>query len=418
MFDAIQIHPDGDAIALHPDGDSAAPHPCGSCCGACSRVYAFNACCLAAPIQTVYVCSDATCQGTPIAEVFRIIVGSQCYARAEGSISIGISSTMVLLDGADIDACDHGGCSSPECVDYCGNRFIPGVLCPGQDYSGPPVYMAAIPEQNCGVLNLQGTCFKFDPAVTVPESQVPPGAVFPSPNALLGPQNPNCCACVSGCLEAVATLTECSQQGPTDVERRCCCTNRRDVTITSTSFVEYNPALAFTLRRTITFTTLIQYDDADVEINRVNTLATIHEENADGSTNDYTWTWTPTGGCLPVAPDAYLVAFKPFDWVTACTTAFDTGENTAQTSTNIVRTCTNGLHAGAWSLTRNAIPGDPLAGQVIARGNYDSRISVEFFGRCSGGCAGTAGRSGVIASRGSAGCSGCGGGSGTREVEP
>jgi hypothetical protein len=395
--------------AIHRAGRLVRDSCAGQCCGACSRVYAFNACCLAAPIQTVYVCSDAKCQGTPIAEVFRIVVGSQCYSRAPSSIPVGISPTMVLLDGADIDACDHGGCSSPECVDYCGNRFIPGVLCPGQTYSGPPVYMAAIPDQNCGVLNLSGTCFKFDPSVTVPESQVPPGATFPSPNALLGPQNPNCCACVSGCSETVQTVTECDVPGSREVERRCCCTSRRDVTITSTSFVEYNPAIAYTIRRTITFSTLIQYDDTNVETNRVNTLATIFEENRDGTSFEFTTTFLPTGACLPVAPNAYLGSFMPFSWVTDCAVNFEADGNVARADTSIIRLCNRGVHTGAWTLTRQAIPGDPLAGQVIARGNYSSTIDVEFFGRCTGGCTNTAGRSGIIADRGGAGgCSGCG----------
>lgn len=377
---------------------------CGACCngGPCSRVYAFNACCLNSVPQTVYVCSDALCGSTPMAEVFRIVVGSACYVRGAQS-PVATTPSMTVLDGPDIDSCDHGGCSSPECVDYCGNRFIPGVLCTGQDdYAGPPIYILLDGEQSCGVLNVGWACFKFDPAVSVPESEVPGNATRLDSALLWGPQNPNCCACLPGCIETVQTVTECSLAGPTDVERRCCCTNRRDVTIEFESRAEYHPDLSFVLTRTIEGSGFAQFDDTNSVISSFGE-ATVTELNRDGSTNQFTVPISPVGGCLPFPNDPYLVAFRPFEWVTSCDFFNESGGNTARAQANIVRTCANGLHAGAWTLRRNAgIPGDPLSGQIIQSGGYDSRISVTYFGRCSGGCdADAAGRAGVLVSRGS-----------------
>lgn len=393
--------------AIHRAGKLVRDSCAGQCCGACSRVYVFNACC--SGISPVYVCSDATCQGTPIAQVFRIIVGTMCYSRAPDSQTIATSPTMQLTDGADIDACDHGGCTSPECVDYCGIRFIPGEICPGQTYSGPPVFVYVGPGQSCGVLNISGVCFKFDPSNTIPQSQVPQGATLIGSAALEGTQNPRCCACVPACGETVQTVSECSGAGPTQVERRCCCTQRRDVTINFYSEVDYNPTISNPIRRTITGTALVQYNDQGIPYNTVGGMASVTETYIGGSTQTFDVPFTPAGGCLPVPLDPYLGVFRPFSWVLDCAFFSDDGANTAQTLTNIVRTCTNGLHSGTWSLRRNAgIPGDPLSGQVLAEGTYTSSIAVVFFGRCSGGCGGTAGRSDVIVARGSAGCANCG----------
>ena len=394
--------------AIHRAGRLVRDSCAGQCCGPCSRVYRFDPCCSNGPLP-LYVCSDTTCQGTPIGEVFRIVVGSQCYTRAVDSVSEPTTQFMTLTDGADIDACDHGGCDSPECLDYCGVRFIPGQLCAGQNYAGPPVFVFVGPGQSCGVLNIGGTCFKFDPANSIPASELPSGATLVGSDALEGPQNPRCCACVPGCSESVWNVQECSGAGPVAVERRCCCTNRRDVTISLYSEVDYNPAFGNPVRRVITGSAFVQYNDAGVAFNTIGGMATVVETDSGGGVNTFDMPFTPSGGCMPIAPDPYLGAFRPFDWVLNCDFAFNDGANTGQTVTNIVRICDRGLHEGTWSLLRNAgIPGDPLSGQIIASGTYTSSVSVEFFGLCSGECDGTAGRSGIIAARGSGGCSGCG----------
>jgi hypothetical protein len=326
-----------------------------------------------------------------------------------GSLSIPTTQFMTLTDGLDIEACDHDGCTSPACVDACGVRFIPGQLCAGQNYAGPPVFVFVGPNQSCGVLNIGGTCFRFDPATSIPQSQLPGGSTLVGSDALEGPQNPRCCACVPGCTETVQTVSECSGAGPTSVERRCCCTQRRDVTINLYSEVDYNPAFGNPVRRTITGTAFVQYDASGIPFNTIGGMATVTETDSGGGVNTFDVPFTPQGGCLPVPLDPYLGVFRPFSWVLDCTFTNDDGANTSQTLTNIVRTCTNGLHSGTWSLTRNAgIPNDPLSGQVIASGTYTSTIAVTFFGLCTGECSGTAGRADVIVSRGSAGCSGCG----------
>lgn len=396
--------------AIHRAGRLVRDSCAGQCCGACSRVYAFNACCLAAPIQTVYVCSDATCQGTPIAEVFRIIVGSQCYARAEGSIPIGISSTMVLLDGADIDACDHGGCSSPECVDYCGNRFIPGTLCSGQDYSGPAVFVYAQGSQSCGVINVAGACFKFDPATTIPESALPLGAITLDPSTLFGPQNPNCCACVPGCNESTQTVTECGGGGTQQVERTCCCTNQRTVTGTISSVTTYNTALSSIITRTIQGTGRWEYDEFGTLTNQIGGIATVTEVNVSGPDTVYTVPFGPWAGCASQGIPSAFAGLAPFTWAEDCdVTANSGGGNTVFGVNNLSIVCRNANRNGDWQLRRNVTPGDPLSGQVLVAATHSSVWAVEYFGRCSGGCGGTAGRSAIAAARGaSGGCAGCG----------
>lgn len=398
--------------AIHRAGKLVRDSCAGQCCGACSRVYRFVHCCdaLSQTPREVFVCSDATCGGQPMANIFRIIYGGECYSRPVDSPTYGASGNLNIVDGADLDACDHGGCSSPECIDLCGNRFIPGQVCPGQNPLGFTVYAPAAAVVECGVLNILGVCMHFDPANSIPESELPANPVISGLVQLpAGHTHPKiCCACVSGCSETVQTVTECSGAGPVDVERRCCCTPRRDVNITFTSSVTYNPALSFVLTRTISGSALVQYDDGNQVINTVGGIATVTETYAVGPSQTFDIPFTPAGECLPVPLDPYLGAFRPFPWILDCTFTNNDGENTSQTFTNIVRTCTNGLHTGAWSLLRNVTPGDPLSGQVIASGSYTSSIAVVFFGRCSGGCPGGEGRAGIIAARGSAGCSGCG----------
>lgn len=399
---------------MHRAGRLVRDSCAGQCCGACSTVYQFQACCLGLP--NAYVCSDAMCGSTPISEILRIVVDGQCYSRAPGTLPIPTGSGTIL-DGPDIDSCDHGGCSSPECVDACGNRYIPGELCAGQDYSGPPVFVFLQGPQSCGVLNVGGFCFKFDPSSTVPESEVPPGSLFMDPALLIDPLVTTCCACVAGCGETIQTVTECSGSGPVEVERRCCCTNRRTVTVSFESTVSYNPALSSTLTRDIEGTGLFQYDDSGALINQVpgSLLADVHETYSNQPDQDYTVGWAaPHSVCLPI-PVLPYVGLAPFDWVYECGYNNNDGGNTGTVLLNAVRTCTNGLLSGTWTLRRNAgIPGDPLAGQIIAQGEYTSSISVQYFGRCSGGCGGSAGRSGVMVGRAAAGesvsgCAGCGG---------
>lgn len=430
---------DPDGFELTDAQGRALEVECGSvegCCGACTRVYRFLACCSTAPVLEVLVCADAKCGETPIAEIFRIVVGTMCYSRGENSASEPVTAGMTLTDGADIDACDHGGCTSPECVDYCGNRFIPGTPC-NSAYGGPPAYVPAIAGIICGTLGIGNprVCFKFDPANTVPESQVPPGAIIMDPEGLKPENNParDCCFCEPGCIGTIQTVTECSGSGSVEVERRCCCTPRRDVTITISSVTEYNPAISFVLKREITGTILRQYDDAGTLINQVpaTPVYRVKETNVDGSVTEFDQSWSVpefTTICLPLPPEPYPGPYKPFDWVTECGYLSDGSDgNTGRALTNVVRLCGRGAQDGSWSLKRNAgIAGDPLSGQTLFQGTFTASATITFFGPCAGGCGEAQGRSAVIAARGTAGqwsngqiangkgpngggCAGCGG---------
>jgi len=448
--DSFQVPPGEDALfALSGGGEAMLLAPCGSCCGSCATAYLYFACppqtitgtgsnstipeeCIGSVFPPIQICSDATCNGTPISQVLKIIVNGRCYSRPVEQSPGGIDPATPIYDSADLDCVrTWNDCSDAVCVSAYGRRFVAASPCYGQNYSGPPIYFLACAVLACdwttvhgdGISGLGidgGLCVMVAPTTSYAETDLPAGAVKRF-ELIDGHRGGKCCACLLPCSVVDRDVTACNGIGAaTTITRHCCCSNARTVTGTISSLTMFDPMLSSLLSREVRGSGIWQYDDLGVLYNQVGGTATITETYSNGPPQVSTVNMTPWAGCAAdEVPSAFPFPLSPpFGGVEQCDpSAASDGDNIIGGGTGRAVFCKNAQLGGSWTQTRRS------DGVVQQRANSSSVWSVVYSGRCSGQCAGEddPAASGIRTNRGNVqvapggalgdlggGCAGCG----------
>jgi hypothetical protein len=444
-----QTGPDGSKfLASSADGMRLlTDENCEGCCGAnpCASAYVYFPCpppilsaggsnipseCYGATFPNIRVCEDATCNGTPIRDLLKIIVNGRCYSRGPNSIpnaGTGNDPNEPLIDSADI-VCSPiwSDCDNSICVAAYGRRFILGAICAGQDYNGPLIYFLACAVRHCGTVAVHvdghpgggidgAVCVRVEPGQGVDETAVPAGAIRVAVRVDATDMQ-GCCECLTACQWVERTVNDCNGIGAgVDRSFHCCCSVRRTVVGSINSVTTFDASTGSLTSRSIVGSGTWQKSDDDSGTGWtvvIGGFATVTEKYSNGPDQVYNVPIEQWAGCGDNAvPSGFPFGGAPFGGVEECNPGSASNANYLIGGvTNKTVTCRTASLGGSWSLTNR------ISGVVEKRANSTSTWSVTYFGRCSGQCAGSDGaaQAGIITARKltpqliPAGCAGCG----------
>jgi hypothetical protein len=388
---------------------------CEGCCGnePCARAYVYFPCpppfingsgagevppeC-SQNFPNIRVCSDAVCNGRPIRDLLKIMVGGRCYSRPPDTQPIATATDETgfpLYDSADI-SCSHvwADCSDPVCVEAYGRTFVRGIPCAGQNYFGPPIFFLACAVLACDVVNVpvpghqggafdNGVCVYVAPGTTYREANLPPDAIK-LVSRIDGRYGGKCCSCLITCSEGISSVSGCNGTGPaTSTTLHCCCSALRTIRGTVSSLTTYDSSLGSLISRTVSGSGVWQYNDAGILFNQIGGSYTVTERFSNSPDQVQTFPMDPWQGCgFDGVPSAFPFG-PPFGGVEQCNpSSYSDSGNLVGGVTNRLVVCKNAQLGGSWTLTNR------ISGVVSIRANSSSVWSAQYDGRCSGQCGG------------------------------